>query len=167
MNNFITDPKVQILMLKGQNGATYDDTELRQLIAQKANISDIPTDLSELSNATTKFVNETQLNNAISSLGSVFTLKGSVATASSLPSSNNSVGDVYYVEDESAGYVWINDNGTLRWEQLGLTVDTTNFVNKTDIDTSISSSSTNNKVASAKAVYDLFNSITDGDGVSY
>lgn len=145
----------------------------------------IPTDLSQLSNTTTKFVNETQLQSAIDSLGSVFTLKGSVATATALPSSGNSVGDVYYVQDESSGYVWINDNGTTRWEELGYTVDTSDFltksglltttgtsttntmnqnaittalngkVNTSDISTSITSSSTNSEVAGAKAVYDI------------
>jgi hypothetical protein len=45
----------------------------------------------------------------------------------------NKQGDVYYVESESAGYVWINDNGTLRWELLGMTVDTSNFLTKTGL----------------------------------
>lgn len=40
---------------------TYTKTETNEKLAQKADISDIPTDLSQLSNATTKFVNETQL----------------------------------------------------------------------------------------------------------
>lgn len=40
---------------------TYTKTETDEKLAQKADISDIPTDLSQLSNATTKFVNETQL----------------------------------------------------------------------------------------------------------
>lgn len=40
---------------------TYTKTETDEKLAQKADTSDIPTDLSQLSNATTKFVNETQL----------------------------------------------------------------------------------------------------------
>ena len=45
----------------------------------------------------------------------------------------NKQGDVYYVESESAGYVWIDDNGTLRWELLGMTVDTSNFLTKNNL----------------------------------
>ena len=58
-------------------------------------------------------------------IGTVFTIKGSVATAADLPASGNSVGDVYYVEEVSAGYVWITStahpNGY--WEELGEPID--------------------------------------------
>ena len=58
-------------------------------------------------------------------IGTVFTIKGSVATAADLPASGNSVGDVYYVEEVSAGYVWIastaHPNGY--WEELGEPID--------------------------------------------
>lgn len=77
-----------MLLLGGKiKGNITDQTDLKNALDLKANSSDIPTDLSELSNTTTKFVNETDLENAISSLGAVFTLKGSVATVSDLPSS--------------------------------------------------------------------------------
>ena len=60
-----------------------------------------------------------------SDIGTVFTLKGSVANVASLPSSGNTVGDVYYVEAVSAGYIWLTNttypNGY--WEELGETVD--------------------------------------------
>ena len=60
-----------------------------------------------------------------SDIGTVFTLKGGVANVASLPSSGNSVGDVYYVESVSAGYIWLTSttypNGY--WEELGETVD--------------------------------------------
>lgn len=40
---------------------TYTKSETNNLLSSKADKSEIPTDLSQLSNATTKFVNETQL----------------------------------------------------------------------------------------------------------
>ena len=73
------------------------------------------------------------LQSQINSMGNVFNLKGSVASVSDLPASNNHIGDVWYVEDESTGYVWIDDNGTERWEQLGLTVDLSNYVTTSDL----------------------------------
>lgn len=58
-------------------------------------------------------------------VGTVFTIRGSVATVSDLPASGNAVGDVYYVEAVSAGYIWITStahpNGY--WEELGEPID--------------------------------------------
>lgn len=62
---------------------------------------------------------------SIDEIGTVFTLKGGVATVADLPSTGNSVGDVYYVEAVSAGYIWLTSatqpNGY--WEELGETID--------------------------------------------
>lgn len=63
-------------------------------------------------------------------IGAVWTLKGTVASAGLLPGSGNTIGDVYYVSDESVGYVWINDGTVDRWEQLGATVDTSAFMHR-------------------------------------
>ena len=76
---------------------------------------------------------QTQLN----SLGNIFTLKGSVPTVADLPASNNNIGDVWYVVSESTGYIWIDDNGTERWEQLGITVDLSNYVTQSDLTTEL------------------------------
>lgn len=46
-------------------GNVYTKTETDNLLNDKANTSDIPTNLNQLSNANTKFVNETQLSNAV------------------------------------------------------------------------------------------------------
>lgn len=73
----------------------------------------------------------------LDSLGTVFKLKGYVATVSALPTSNNEVGDVYYVQDKSVGYVWINDAETLRWEEFGATVDLTNYYTKSEINSKV------------------------------
>jgi hypothetical protein len=62
---------------------------------------------------------------ALDEIGTVFTLKGGVATVADLPASGNRVGDVYYVEAVSAGYIWLTSetkpNGY--WEELGETID--------------------------------------------
>lgn len=62
---------------------------------------------------------------SIDEVGTVFTLKGSVATVADLPATGNNVGDVYYVEATSSGYIWITSttypNGY--WEELGETID--------------------------------------------
>jgi hypothetical protein len=59
-----------------------------------------------------------QLQEKVNSLGNVFVLKGSVPTFNDLPS-GASIGDVYYVVDESVGYIWLNDGTTNRWEKFG------------------------------------------------
>ena len=71
---------------------------------------------------------EKYVDDSISGLGSVFTVKGSVATVSQLPSSGNKVGDVYYVESRKAGYIWITIDGVNKWEELGAPIDLSNYV---------------------------------------
>lgn len=62
---------------------------------------------------------------SIDEIGTVFTLKGSVATVADLPATGNNVGDVYYVESASAGYIWITSTAhpSGYWEELGETID--------------------------------------------
>ena len=75
-----------------------------------------------------------QLNDAIAGLGTVFDLKGSVATASGLPTTGNAIGDVYYVEDESVGYIWIENSASVEyWEPLGETIDLSGYLTKADL----------------------------------
>lgn len=88
---------------------------------------------AETGTNTLKAVNPKQLKTAIDGLGSVFTLKGSVQSITNLPTTGNVYGDVYYVIDESVGYVWLNDGTTDRWEQLGLPIDLSTYVQFTDI----------------------------------
>ena len=75
---------------------------------------------------------------SLADLGTVFTLKGGVATVSDLPVSGNRIGDVYYVENLSAGFIWITStaypNGY--WEELGETVDLSNYIEKPSSPTS-------------------------------
>lgn len=68
-------------------------------------------------------VNYAQLSEAIESLGTVFDLKGSKPTFSALPKDGNMIGDVWYVEDEESGYIWLNKEGVLTWERFGPKID--------------------------------------------
>ena len=69
---------------------------------------------------------------SIADLGTVFTLKGGVATVNDLPQTGNSIGDVWYVENVSAGFIWITStaypNGY--WEELGETIDMSAYIEK-------------------------------------
>lgn len=69
---------------------------------------------------------------SLSDLGVVFTLKGGVATVQDLPQTNNRIGDVYYVENISAGFIWITSSAYPGgyWEELGETVDLSNYIEK-------------------------------------
>ena len=110
---------------QGEPGPSYDDTEIRTLLNLK-----VP--------KTTK-INNKELSEDIEltpsdiGIGSVFTLKGSVATVSDLPSTGNVVGDVYYVEAEEVGYIWLEKQSILQWEQLGLPIDLSNYVEKDQV----------------------------------
>lgn len=103
----------------------------------------IPTDLSQLSNTTTNFVNNTQLQQAISNLGNVFTIKGSVTNLVDLPETGNELGDVYYVTAEETTYVWMTDGVTPQWEELGTNIDTSDCVKKAELLSSTGSATDN------------------------
>ena len=118
-------------------------------VKDKANSSDIPTSTGDLTNnsgfqtstevanaiasALANYALKTYVDNAIAGLGKVFRIKGSVATVSDLPISNNTIGDVYYVAAKQSGYIWIKINNTEQWEQLGETIDLSNYAQFNDL----------------------------------
>ena len=65
-------------------------------------------------------------------IGSVFSFKGDVATIADLPSTGNSVGDVYFVESELANFVWLVDelNPDGFWDEFGQPIDLTAYQQK-------------------------------------
>lgn len=65
-----------------------------------------------------------------SDITNMYKYKGSVATASLLPSSGQTVGDVYNVEANGMNYAW---NGT-EWDALG-EIFTITSISNSDIDT--------------------------------
>ena len=68
---------------------------------------------------------EQKINQA---LAGVFHYKGSVATYSDLPASDNEVGDTYNVLDTGANYAWDGSG----WDELGSTIDTSVFAVKNE-----------------------------------
>lgn len=68
-------------------------------------------------------------------VASVYRIKGSVATVAALPTTGNTLGDVYNVTATGQNYVWIGGtDGDLGngWDSLGGTVDLTNYYTKTE-----------------------------------
>lgn len=99
-----------------------------------AGVIQIATDTeAETGTNETKAINPKQLLTAIQGLGSVFTLKGSKPTVADLPTTGNNIGDVWYVVDESVGYIWLNDGATDRWEQLGVPIDLSTYMQFSDV----------------------------------
>ena len=141
------------------NGSFNSLTNVPTATTSTAGIIELATDV-EASNGTdqTKAINSKQLKTAIDGLGSVFVLKGSVPTASSLPTTGNQIGDVWYVVDESVGYIWLNDGTTNKWEQLGLPIDLSTYIQFSDV-VNVLTSTASDKPLSAyqgKVLYDYF-----------
>lgn len=127
-----------------------------------AGVIQIATDSeAETGTNTTKAVNPKQLLTAIQGLGSVFTLKGSKATASALPATGNNIGDVWYVVDESVGYIWLNDGTMDKWEQLGLPIDLSTYMQFSDIVNSLTSTASDKPLSAlqGKNLNDMITSL--------
>lgn len=108
-------------------------------------INNLPAATSNQQPATFK-----QLNDAIAGLGTVFDLKGTVATYADLPITGNVVGDVWYVEEESVGYIWLQDTtGTLRWEKFGQEIDLSGYLTKAGLLPSTGSATDNTMTQAA------------------
>ena len=74
-----------------------------------------------LANGNDPYTTESDVDSAIASaVTSAYKYKGSVASQSALPSSGQTVGDVYDTQDTGMNYAW---NGTA-WDALGTYVDT-------------------------------------------
>lgn len=73
---------------------------------------------------------QTQVDEKISALGSVFSFKGTKANVAALPAEGNKTGDVWHVTEKSAEYVWDGN----KWEELGSTVDLSTYATKTYVD---------------------------------
>lgn len=142
-------------------------TNVPQASTGVAGIIQIATDNeAETGTDTTKAINPKQLKTAIDGLGSVFTLKGSVENVAALPSTGNEIGDVYYVISENVGYIWLNDGTTNRWEQLGLPIDLSGYVQFTDIINTLNSTASDKPLSAlqGKNLNDMITSLQTADG---
>lgn len=105
----------------------------------------------------------------VSDIGTVFTLKGSVVTVGDLPASGNSVGDVYYVEAVSAGFIWLTSTSypTGYWEELGETIDLSAYEEKPTVVT-VTGNTPTIAVAADNTIYDCTGgTITSVEVTSY
>lgn len=73
---------------------------------------------------------------SLDDIGTVFTIKGDVATVADLPATGNAVGDVWYVQAVSAGYVWLEttEHPSGYWEELGEPIDLSAYRTAADQD---------------------------------
>ncbi|MBQ9021569.1 MAG: hypothetical protein IJ113_06105 [Eggerthellaceae bacterium] len=149
-----------------QNGGKIDVIKVNgtaQTITAKAVDITVPTAVSDLTNdsgfqtandvsgaITTALANsgdpyttESDVDSAISTaISSAYKYKGSVASQSALPSSGQTVGDVYNVQDTGMNYAW---DGSA-WDALGSTVDTSVFWTSTSGQTNSLTAYTYNEV---------------------
>ena len=90
-------------------------------------------------------------------IGSVFTIKGSVATVNDLPATGNEIGDVYYVEAVQAGFVWITSTTYPDgyWEELGEPIDLSAYELKPATVTDLTSSSITLASAADNTIYEF------------
>lgn len=204
LNNkdFVTEKSLSLIAQSGKlSDAITDSQHLTVSLTEKETwdgkitLSDIPAASNSVSGLVklatdqevsagtndTNAVTPKQLRTAIDGIGTVFDLKGSVETLGDLPTQNNEIGDVWYVKSESVGYIWLNDGTQDRWEQLGPTVNLSNYLQISDIVNNLTStdaekplaasqgkiiddkiSSTNQQLSLAKkAITGLQNSVTD------
>ena len=118
------DNKVKIKV--GDGAKTYDALPY----ASEVDLSDYST--------TTQMTQA--INDAITALGNLMTVKGVVATKDELPAEDNKVGNVYFVGadgdtgDSYAEYVWTEAG---KWEYIGQiqATDLSNYYKKSEVDT--------------------------------
>ena len=110
---------------------------LQTALAGKADSSAIPQNVLQYVSQTLTTAQQTQARDnigaaSVEDLGTVFDIKGDVATVADLPASGNRVGDVYYVQAVSAAFVWLETTShpTGYWEEFGEPIDLSGYIEK-------------------------------------
>ena len=99
-----------------------------KLLLIDTNKTNIDTLISNLNNNTYNFAKKSDIT-------SILRYKGTVASESALPSSNNQAGDVYLVTDKACEHIW---NGT-KWEEFGPTIDLSAYITSSQLTTQLNS----------------------------
>lgn len=99
-----------------------------KLLLIDTNKTNIDTLISNLNNNTYNFAKKSDIT-------SVLRYKGTVASESALPNSNNQAGDVYLVTDKGCEHIW---NGT-KWEEFGPTIDLSSYITSSQLTTQLNS----------------------------
>lgn len=117
-----------------ENGAVVVTLEKLGTVAiTQTQVNLISTNQSNIATLTSNLVNNTYGFAKKSDIASVFRYKGTVASESNLPSSGQTVGDVYFVTDKGCEHAW---NGS-KWEELGPTIDLSNYVTAAQLNAKI------------------------------
>lgn len=114
-----------------------NDNTLQSYIDLRATITSLNTEIqARIDGDTNTLANsKTYTDTKIGALGDIFVLKGSVQSIANLPTTGNKEGDVWFVINESVGYLWILVGSTYRWEKFGAEVDLTAYLTKTEANT--------------------------------
>ena len=114
------------------NGGKIDVIKVNnttQTITSKTVNITVPTKVSDLTNDSA-FQTQSEVATAISNaVASAYKYKGSKATVAALPSTGNTVGDVWNVEANGMNYAWTGS----AWDALGQLVDTSVLWNTTNL----------------------------------
>lgn len=72
---------------------------------------------------------------SIADMGTVFDIKGEVATVNDLPVNGNRVGDVYFVVSKSVAFVWLETQARPNgyWEEFGEPIDLSGYATIADL----------------------------------
>lgn len=122
--NIASGAQVNVLEGIQKNGQTVTITN------KIANIS-IPTDTGDLTNnagflTSSTVYTKTEIDQK---LAGAMNYKGTKATISELPGSNNLQGDVWHITADGSEWAW---NGSA-WEELGTAIDLSGYVEESDI----------------------------------
>lgn len=122
-NPIITDGTVSHAVPEGATETVPDTTEVNLKLGESFTLNEVKTDkFGHVTGVEQKTVNMPSADE----LATVFKFKGTVANKDSLPQTGNVIGDVYYVTEDSAEYVYLESG----WEKLGPVVDLSGLVEK-------------------------------------
>lgn len=144
---------------------THETNYQAHITEYNAHVNAFDEHITEMeTNLSTNYYNRTQADAAIAAaVASSFKPKASVASASALPATGNTIGDVRNVQDTGMNYVWVDVDGTAKWDALSGIVDltpylkstdaATTYLAKTDAAASAAKLTTNNMGAATRPVY--------------